>query len=317
MEIRRPDLCRRRFLLGSSAVAGALLIHHRQPGKSSQPEPRAAGARLTSASSAGLTGATVNPKPYGSSNWLTGAQIFDSYVGMPLATTVQKIYMTQGQYYTDPLPSHITSLAGAGCEFIICVYPSTTTDESAQLATFLQMLNSNGIVYQAALVNEWNLAGTSFPNPQAYLDYWSHYAPVIQAAGVKVSSLVCASSTKAQYAKIQPGFPANPLPDAYWIDYYATAYYWKVRLDTPGGLLDQAQGEGVPVGIAEFGWGAGGGGKVSISTWNAYVSYLSGLAPRLPLGCLYWGSEGMDVVTGPSDQKVPGIQQVISAFQSG
>jgi hypothetical protein len=323
MEVRGQKLSRRKFLLASSAAAGALAIPSTAAAdallssspKVGQPARRAAGDSLATTGSAPIVGATVSPKVYGVSNWLTAAVTFDSYVGLPMAVTAQKIYMTQGQYYSNPLPAHITSLASGGCQFIICVYPSATTDESAKLASFLQLLNSDGIVYQAALVNEWNTHSnsTTFPTPQAYLNYWSHYAPVIQAAGVKVSSLVCASSNKTAYAKIQPGFPSNPLPDAYWIDYYATAYYWKVRLDTSGGLLDQAESAGVPVGIAEFGWAAGSGTVVTMNTWNAYTSYLSSLAPRLPLGCLYWGSGGLDVVSSSGDPKVPGIDQVASA----
>lgn len=299
------NLSRRHFLQGSSAaVAGALLI----PGRSrTAPRPAASTASL-------VTGATVAPQAYGLTSWLQAAKKLDSYIGLPLATTIQKVYMTEGQYYTDPLPGHITSLARAGCQFIICVFPSRSTDESAQLATFLQLLNSNGIVYEAALVNEWN-SKNKFVNPQDYLDYWSHYAPVVQAAGVPLCCLVCATSNPTNYAKIEPGFPTSPLPDRYWIDYYATAYQYHLRLDRSGGLLDQASSEGVPAGIAEFGIGANGTAPMSV--WDEFCPYLAGLAPRLPLGCLYWGSVNhstQNVVTGSSDPKVPGIQQVIGAF---
>jgi hypothetical protein len=307
VKIADQDLSRRRFLRGSSAaVAGALLLPHGQPGTVSRPAARTVSAEVT--------GATVTPGAYGITSWLQAAKRFDSYVGLPLATTIQKIFLTEGQFYTDPLPAHITSLAGAGCEFIVCVYPSRSTDDSARLATFLQLLNSNGIVYQAALVNEWNCK-TKFADAQHYLDYWNHYAPVVQAAGVPLCNLVCASSNKTAYVKIQPGFPVNPLPDRYWIDYYAEGYRWNVRLDTPGGLLDQADSLGVPVGIAEFGLTAGA--PPPMSAWDAFCPYLASLAPRLPLGCLYWGSAGGDIVTGPSDPKVPGIQQVIGAFPAG
>jgi hypothetical protein len=179
----------------------------------------------------------------------------------------------------------------------------------------LQLLNSNGIVYRAALVNEWNCA-TKF-TPQAYLDSWSRYAPVVQDAGVPLCNLVCATCTESAYAKIQPGFPTNPLPDQYWIDYYATAYRFNVRLDASGGLLDQAESLGVPVGVAEFGWSAGGG-SLTMEQWDKYCPYLAGLASRLPLGCLYWGdpgATGQDAVTSADDPKIPGIQQVVSAFQ--
>jgi hypothetical protein len=302
------QLSRRKFLLGASAaVAGALLT----PGGASGAVSRS-GRAVAGSVPAPITGATVNPSAYHMSNWVKGANLFDSYVGYPLATTIQKIYMQQGQFYTDPLPVRITQLAAVGCQFIVCVYPSTTTDESSQLSDFLQLLNGKGIVYQAALVNEWNCKD-KFATPQAYLNYWSQYAPVVQDAGVPLVNLVCASSNKAAFAKIEPGFPTDPLPDAYWIDFYATGYSYNVRLDLPGGLLDQAKSYGVPVGIGEFGWSATGGSP-TMAQWDAYCSYLVRLAPRLPLGCLYWGCVGGDVVTSADDPKVPGIQQVVSAF---
>jgi hypothetical protein len=304
MNMRDQSLSRRTFLLGSSAAVMAALVNPRgASGKVSR-------ARLAQ-SPTPLTGATVNPSVYNMTNWVQGANTFDGYVGYPLATTIQKIYMQEGQYPTR-LPLRITQLASVGCQFIICAYPSRTTDQSSQLSNFLQLLNSNGIVYQIALVNEWD-CGDKFATPQAYLDYWSLYAPVVKAAGVSVASLVLASSNKAQFAKIEPGFPTNPLPDAYWIDYYATAYPWNVRLDAAGGLLQQAESYGVPVGIAEFGWSATGSSP-TMAQWQAYCSYLAGLASRLPLGCLYFGSGSVNAVTSAQDPKIPGIRQVVSAF---
>lgn len=316
MQKREQYLSRRRFLLGSSAaVAGSLLI----PGRASGMVGR---RRLTSHGLSGsaspappvptpITGATVNPSVYQMTNWVDAANTFDSYVGYPLATTIQKIYMLEGQYYTDPLPSRMRQLASVGCQFIVCVYPSRTTDESSQLSDFLQLLNSNGIVYQAALDNEWNTKDKF--TPQTYLAYWSHYAPVVQAAGVPLALMVCASSNRSEFAKIEPGFPTDPLPDVYWIDYYATGYRWNVRLARSGGLLQQAENYGVPAGLGEFGWAADG--NVTMQQWNEYCYYLRRLAPRLPLGCLYWGAHGIDAVTSAQDPKIPGIRRVISAFQ--
>jgi hypothetical protein len=331
MKMRDQDLSRRRLMLGSSAVvAGALLLPGGRPGRM----PRFAAAeggggpllppggqpaklpRTAAFRAAGVVGATVSPLayriPYSLNWWVDAAHRFDSYVGLRLATGIQKIYLTEGEFYTDPLPNHITSLARAGCQFIICVYPSRTTDQRAKLARFLRLLNRRGIVYQVALVNEWNAAGT-FASARAYLRYWRHYAPVVKAARVPLCNLVLASSDKAVYAKLLRGFPVNPLPDRYWIDYYATGFRWKVRLDRPGGLLDLAHSHGVPAGIAEFGIGANG--VAPLSVWDEFCHYLAGLAPRLPLGRVYWGSVNhgrQDVVTGPNDPKVPGIRRVMA-----
>jgi hypothetical protein len=317
MRMLGQDLSRRQFILGSSAAtAGALLIPRGPSGMTSRPRLT---SRVQSASTTTpITGATVNPRVYGISDWVKGAKTFDSYVGYPLATTIQKIYMLEGQFYKEPLPAKITELANVGCQFIVCVYPSSTTDQSSELTTFLDLLTSKGIVYQVALTNEWNTKN-KFPTPQDYLNYWSQYAPVVQDAGVPLCTLVCATSNKSRYAKIEPGFPTNPLPDRYWIDYYGTAYRFKIRLE---GLIAQATGYGVPSGVAEFGWSAGDG-SLTMEEWDEYCSYLAGLATEspspLPLGCLYWGddgADGLDVVTSADDPKVPGIQQVISAFQS-
>ena len=47
------------------------------------------------------------------------------------------------------------------------------------------------------------------------------------------------------------------------------------------------------------------------------ITLTAGLAPRLQLGGLYWGSKGHDIVTSATDPKVPGIQQYIQALQTG
>jgi hypothetical protein len=307
--MRDHVLSRRGFLRGSSAVAaGAVLM----PRGLLSAGPRSAPGGAARAAAAQVTGATVNPNVYHLSDWARGAKVFDSYVGMPLAATIQKIYLKESEYFTDPLPSHIRNLAGIGCQFIMCFWPSRTTDESTELANCLQLLNSNGIIYRVALVNEWNCASKF--TPQAYLDYWSRYAPVVQAAGVPVCNLVCASSTKSAFNKIEPGFPTSPLPDQYWIDYYAEAYRFNVRLDTPGGLLDQAQSLGVPAGIAEFGYAVAFPKTMTWAMWEKYVPYLAGLAPRMPLGCLYFGCQDENTVTSASDPKIPGIQQVVQGW---
>lgn len=297
-------LSRRGFLRGSAAVAaGALLA----PSVLS---------RSSASAATRITGATVNPHAYGISGWVKAANLFDSYVGEgPLAKTIQKVYLTEGSYPSSPFPVEMTSMAKVGCQFIVCVFPSRSTDESAKLAAYLQLLTSAGFEYRVALVNEWNTHGLF--TPQQYQAYWSQYAPVVKAAGVPLCVLVCASSNKTAYNKIQPGFPTSPMPDQYWIDYYAEAYSYKVRLDTSGGLLDQADSLAVPVGIGESGYAVTGALHVTIDIFNQYCAYLAGLAPRLQLGGLYWGSKGHDIVTSGTDPKVPGIQQYIQALQTG
>jgi hypothetical protein len=293
---------RRGFLQGSSAVAaGALLMPRGWLSNMSRGGARAAPAQVT--------GATVNPSVYHISDWAKGAKIFDSYVGLPLAATIQKIYLKEGEYLTAPLPAHITSLASIGCQFIICFKPSKTTDETAKLAKCLQLLNQKGIVYRAVISQEWNTRGKF--TPPEYKSYWRKYAPVVKNHGVPVCYLVCASSTKSAFNKIEPGFPTTPLPDQYWIDYYGEAYRFKVRID---GLLDQADSLGVPAGIAEFGYAVAFPKTMTWAMWEKYVPYLAGLAPRMPLGCLYFGCRDLNTVPSANDRKIPGIQQVIQGW---
>lgn len=300
--MREQVFSRRGFLQGSSAIAaGAVLT------------PRgllSAGSRLAPRASAPLvTGATVNPSVYHLSDWAKAAKVFDSYVGLPLAAKIQKIYLKEGEYLTNPLPSHITSLARIGCQFIICFKPSRTTDDTAKLAKCMQFLNQKGIVYRAVICQEWNTRGKF--TPQEYKSYWRKYAPVVKNHGVPACYLVCASSTKAAFNKIEPGFPTSPLPDQYWIDYYGEAYRFNVRI---GGLLDQADSLGVPAGIAEFGYAVAFPKTMSWAMWEKYVPYLAGLAPRMPLGCLYFGCRDLNTVTSASDRKIPGIQHVIKGW---
>ena len=202
--MREQVVSRRGFLMGSSAVAaGALLTPRGLLSAGPRSAPRAAAAQVT--------GATVNPGVYHISDWAKGAKIFDSYVDLPLATTIQKIYLKDSEYLTNPLPAHITSLASIGCQFIICFKPSKTIDETTKLAKCLQLLNQKGIVYRAVVNQEWNCS-TKF-TPSEYQNYWRRYAPVVKNHGVPVCNLVCASSTKSAFAKIEPGFPTKPLPD--------------------------------------------------------------------------------------------------------
>ena len=312
MKMGDQVLSRRKFLLGSSAaVVGGLLTPGGASGLVSRPRQTARG--LSARAGFGptpITGATVNPTVYHMTNWVQAAKTFDGYVGYPLARTIQKFYMLEGRYPTK-VPLRISEMANVGCKFIVCVYPSRKTDQRSQLRHFLMLLKSKGIVYQAALVNEWNCKDKF--TPEAYLDYWRHYAPVVKTAGVPLALMVLASSNRTAFAKLKHAFPTDPLPDACWVDYYATGYLYNVRLATSGGPLDQAEKHGVPVGIGEFGWSATGG-RPAMKVWDEYCSYLHHLAPRLRLGCVYFGSGGVNEIKSAHDPKVPGLRKVVSGF---
>ena len=60
-----------------------------------------------------MAGATVDLASYGGKNYLDAANIFDGYVGLPLATTIQKVYMGHGEFPPHP-PLKMTQLAKGG-----------------------------------------------------------------------------------------------------------------------------------------------------------------------------------------------------------
>src|SRR5215469_11864868 len=95
------DPSRRAFLSGAAGLAAAAVLPS---------------ARSTQATAGPLTGATVKPEAYRLTNALTAARIADGFIGMPLATTIQKLYRKKGELGTGP-NAEMIQLASAGCHF--------------------------------------------------------------------------------------------------------------------------------------------------------------------------------------------------------
>ena len=300
----------RREFLGGAAGAAALAALPYAPTRPTATRARAA-ARVP------LAGATVNPVSYGITSNLQAASIYDGYVGMPLATTFEKVYMGHGAFGSLP-PQKMTQLAPAGCQFLVSIEPSRTMTSAEQslLANWLAMMNKSGIPYRVVLYSECN--DKAFKTAGDWFAYWSFYAPVVQAAGV-----ACGYDPGCGFMAIgraEAYFPSSPAPDELWMDYYATAFRGGSRL---GNLIAMASSAGVPAGLAEWGWAAGDTtfGPMTIPWWNTYCSYLMQLitSGKITLGAINFAAKAdgrtVDVISSPSDPRIPMIRQVSQTIQ--
>jgi hypothetical protein len=298
--MRLRGLSRREFLGGAAGVAAAVAL----------PPFHA-----TRAVSTPLAGATVNLSSYHVSNYVHAADIFNGYIGLPMATTIQKLYMGHGSFPSQP-SAKMSQLSAAGCQFLITIEPSKkmTPTERSRLAAWLAMLTSAGISYRVALWAEAN--NRAFATQGEWQTYWSYYAPTIQAAGV--ACCYDPGCNPKAIGRAEEYFPADPAPDELWMDFYATSFRQGVRIDT---LIAQAGQAGIPTGLAEWGWHAGVAilDPMTMPWWNLYCSYLIHQAGEgnLGLGTIYFDSavdgRATDVVRSASDPRIPMIQQVAKA----
>jgi hypothetical protein len=295
---------RREFIGGTAALAVGLALPLTQRPSVTVPP---------------LAGTTVNRGAYGVGTYLEAAKIYDGYVGLPLATTFEKVYMNHGQFGPG-LPSKIAELAPSGCQFLISVKPSTsrTTSQQKAMAAWLALLKAKGIRFRMVLYSEPN--DKAFLTAQEWLPYWRYYAPVIKDAG---STLVYEPGCGGALARGEALFPSKPSPDEMWMDYYCTAYRGGSRLDTILGIAHAAE---VPAGIGEWGWQAGSakspGKPPTMTVWDQYGAYLLGLigARKITLGASYFnakfGNLTSNVITGPKDPRIPMIQKLVKAVQA-
>jgi len=297
-------LSRREFLGCTAGTAAAISL----------PPSRITGAAFTP-----LAGAIVNRGAYMVSSYLAAANIYDSYVGLPLATTFEKIYMGHGQFGSAP-PAEMTQLAAAGCQFLVSVEPSRnmTSSEQAIMAKWLAMLKARGMSFRVALYSECN--DKAFTTVQEWLPYWRYYSPVIKDAGVTLCYEPGCGGTSVH--KAQAFFPSKPYPDELWMDYYATAFRGGSRLSK---LIAIAQAAGVPAGIGEWGWSAGRApvtNPMTMPSWDKYGAYLIGLitAKKIQLGAMHFSAKAnhriANVITGPSDPRIPMIHKVVMAIHN-
>lgn len=302
-----PHLSRRKFL-GGAAGLGAAAALPLLPSAS----PAAVGTPVL--------GGTVSLAAYpGASDYVAAAQLLDSYVNLPLATTIQKIYLQPGVFPTSP-GDKMAQLSAVGCEFLISVQPSKTMSsaEQTRLANYLAMVTNAGMKYRVLLSTEAN--NRRFTSRQGWQAYWSYYAPVIKDAGLSLG--YSPGCNPGSIYRAEKFFPSNPTPDELWPDFYATSFRGGVRIDP---LIAIGQGAGVPVGLAEWGWYSGRAGlaPMTMPWWNAYCNYLTHLAANgdFGLGAIYFDNspaghtlEG-NTIGSASDPRIPGIHRVCTAVK--
>jgi len=305
-------LSRREFLGGAAGVAAVAAL----PASATIPSRHARLPARRAAATTPVFGSTVDLASYSSKNYLDAANTFDGFAGLPMATTIQKVYMGHGELPPHP-PLKMTQLAKAGCEFLVSIEPSKNmvASEQALLAKWLTMMNNSGIRYRVVLYSESN--DKAFKTAPEWFAYWSYYAPVVKDAGVTLA-YNCGCGFKA-LPRAEAYFPSNPTPDELWMDFYATSFRGGSRIDT---LIGQANAAGIPAGIAEWNWSAGDliFTPMTLPWWNAYCEYIGSLgsAGKLQLGTIFWNAIGKggraDVIDSASDPRIPGIHRVAQAF---
>lgn len=308
------SLSRRGFLGGAAGVAAVAALP--------LGSTRAAAAILRSGSAQAATtplvGATISASAYGTTNFVDAANIFDGFVGLPMAKTIEKIYLGLSEFPSKP-PVNMTELGNVGCQFLVSVKPSTTMTPSEQtrLANFLAMLNSHGLSYRVALFAECNDKGFTMSQ---WLAYWSYYAPVVKDAGVACT--YNAGCNPNSFLRALSYFPANPAPDELWMDFYGVNFRGGTRIDP---LIAMAQSAGVPMGIGEWGWSAGSVefAPMTMPWWNAFGNYMIGLANagKFSLGAIFYEAlgprgNGSGVILSASDPRIPVIQKIAQAVQA-
>ncbi|HEV2372456.1 MAG TPA: hypothetical protein VGS19_09810 [Streptosporangiaceae bacterium] len=308
----------RRELLGGAAGVVAAAALPAPIGAWSTTRRVGAATRLSTRPAAigtGLAGATVG----GPSGPVPNAQTFDGYIGMPLGTTLQKIYFPPETFPQTP-PAKMTQLAKLGCQFLVNIQPSTamTSTEQNIVAQWLARMNKTGMKYGVVLFSESN--NKAFASAADWQAYWSFYAPVVQSAGV--SCAYDAGCSGKAFGRAEEYFPTNPNPDELWLDYYATSFRGGARLEP---LIAMGQSIGISSGIAEWGWTSGNVvfTPMTMPWWNEYCAYLVHLASTggLKLGSIYFddiafGRTGNFIGTA-DDLRIPGIRSVSQAIQAG
>lgn len=296
--------------LGTGLAAGAALAPRLASAAAARP------VKLPPSTPGGTraAGATVNPAAYGMTNWVAAAKLFDSWIGTPMATVVQKAYLREGMW-PSRVPPRIATLSAAGVRFLISVKPrrAQSAAEQGRLAAYLKMLQSAGFTFDVCLWQECS-DRHYFPRAADYASYVAFYGPVVTSAGV---SLVYdgAGFDMAECVAYYPGDGPGYAFSAVCCDFYGSAWKRGQRLD---GLIAAAGGK--LTGLGEWGDNAGPSAPLSGPDFTAYCDYLAStfapLANRYDL--IYYDSDAVrtqrNTVTGVSDPKVPGIRVVAAAM---
>jgi hypothetical protein len=160
--------------------------------------------------------------------------------------------------------------------------------------------------------------GSPFTSAAQYISYVEYYAPTVRAAGVPI---IYNPGAYAQ-ANALAWYPGDQWTDGVSVDYYADDYLGPaaIRLDAIEALADNHSGGPVPFGVAEWGMGHELYTQAQFETFTSYLGefFYARLAAGKANGPIVYYDINLtagqqNLVTGPDDIKVPGIQSVYQA----
>ena len=278
------------------------------------------------------------PPVYADNDFIDPGDFYDNVVGRTIAPQGNKWYWNEGQLETTlaqltadwgGLVLWLQNTEVANPRLIASIKPDRTgvvpggtlnahgTSQAALLASMLGMLKANfaNVTFIVTLWQEpqGNNNGVQFfpftytdgsgQHTITYVDYVKAYGPTVTAAAMGGFAYDPLASPQQYTRAFDTSFFTGTNVEGYthyYVDYYATAYKGKVRLNAAnglggpaGGFLSQAVANGLIFGIAEYGDSATGT-STDDPTFHAYISHIisvmSGLAAAQQGGDITWFS---------------------------
>lgn len=283
---RRPFQAwnRRQFLHGAGGLAAGAVVGggflSRAASRPAASTSEHVTGRLETALP-GLIGCTAIPEGYGLSDYLQAAQQVDGILGgRPLALTIQKWYLKEGEYYLSEsdIPNGLLELCDRGCEIFLSIKPPPkyTAADYRSVTTTLNVVGAKAKRLYCTLWQEPNNPG-NFPSAQAYKDLVASFIGAVREAGVPhaYDPTVYSAGTYIDF------YPGDANVDLVVCDYYGTSYKHGSRLDVPPAgyaqsimdLADDHRPSPVPFGIGE--WGDSSTGHViTPAMWDDYWKHV-------------------------------------------
>jgi hypothetical protein len=280
------------------------------------------------AGSPGLVGATVS-----NSWWPTGTTEteaitgFDTYVGLPLGTKVERVYYELGQYPQNLEGEPLHDIKASGAKLQVCLKPlitgltdpSTAASEKTNITNTINLLQGAAVKFDVVLFTEPNIAG-HFKNATQYKHYIELYGPTVRVGGT--GGAVKLIYNPAAYGDNSAAYyPGDALTDVVSIDYYGTDHKNGIALNPTAELANNHLPSPIPFGISEWNAVANPGDTLTETEWNNYTNYLiSYMSGRLTSGLNNWDiamycgvnikNSPLNQVNSSSDFKVPQIQAI-------
>lgn len=299
-------------------------------------------------------GAALNYAPYTGQGQASSNTLFNGILSRPFASTVQKIYFTQGYSPATNTNVYVNAIAcfNQGASLLVSVeigmtnsgtYANNTVTQSGltcaqELANVITLVNNligSGLSFTTLKLIPWQEANGHFASATAYQNYMNFY--VTGAGGLKATfpALKICYNPLVGGGNHWDGFAGAPTYatwDELYVDYYGSAYNTSYGIDgtkpnDQGSYVALAAGHtggAAPFGIAEFN-DVAGSGLGSTSYWVAYMSYVQGVFQAVlnagnPLAWLiFWmgdhsNSKPNNQISSNSDYKVAALQAFYDAF---